>query len=73
MERCSKKRTVLAPKFMLVGARGLEGQYLTVQQLPDNHRKCGHVDVLPLSGGGGDEELAKQMIFVARFSWPNAR
>jgi hypothetical protein len=37
---------------MLVGARGLEGQYLTVQQLPDNHRRGGHVDV---SGGGSNE------------------
>jgi hypothetical protein len=58
---------------MLVGARGLEGQYLVVQQLPYDHRRGGHVDVPRLSGGGGNEQLAKRKIFVVRFSWLNSR
>jgi len=33
----------------VIGAHGLEGQDLTLQQLPNDNRKGGYVDVVPLS------------------------
>jgi hypothetical protein len=39
------------------------GQDLALQKLPDNHRKGGHVDLVPLSGGGS-EQLGKWKHFL---------
>ena len=59
-------------KLVLIGARGLTGQDLALQQLSNNYKEGGHVDVVPLSGGDS-EQLAKRKRLVARFSRPNSR
>jgi hypothetical protein len=55
MERCSKKRIVLALEFMLIGASGPEGQDVALQQLSNDHRK------------GGETEATCRSLFSAEF------